>query len=445
MLCCVAVCFPLAAVAADTPLKTPGAGAIHVAEEFLLLEDGPGKGVQGTPHVAFGKAMYLVVWREGWHGKGGSARVFAARVSAGGRVLDPQGIEVAPCRDGVQERPRVAFGGGVFLVVWQDFRNGKDYDVLAARISPEGKVLGKGDSHLLPERPAGCFAQKVAVTFSPIPVAVAPRTQVLPEAASDGERFLVVWQGLQGEETSYRGFAASIDAEGRVGATVETGAAPQPKIAWNGKCYLVGYGSTTVSTLMLDRQGRPLGRTPRGNPALSSTKAAVFSLSAVPGRGWLIVGHRSPPDPWGWGGPGAMRAALLNSDGQLENQDAVKEPAGVQQRLPGWLDLGREKRPGATWPWGESASAWTGTHSLVVWQRQHLCGEKMTNFENCDLIAARLDGFRSLDQPGLPMAVSDAEERRPALASDGAGHLLCVYEKHQDGTSRIAARMLTER
>jgi hypothetical protein len=140
-----------------------------------------------------------------------------------------------------------------------------------------------------------------------------------------------------------------------------------------------------------------------------------------------------------------MRAALLNADGQVENQDAVKEPSGVQDRLPGWLDLGREKRPGATWPWGESVSAWTGRHWLVVWQRQHLCGEKLTNFENCDIMAARLDGFRSLDPSGVPVAVSDAEEMRPALASDGAGHLLCVYERRQDGASRIAARTLTQR
>jgi hypothetical protein len=26
-------------------------------------------------------------------------------------------------------------------------------------------MVQKGDSHLLPERPEGCFAQKVAVTF----------------------------------------------------------------------------------------------------------------------------------------------------------------------------------------------------------------------------------------------------------------------------------------
>jgi hypothetical protein len=33
------------------------------------------------------------------------------------------------------------------------------------RDSPEWRMVQKGDSHLLPERPEGCFAQKVAVTF----------------------------------------------------------------------------------------------------------------------------------------------------------------------------------------------------------------------------------------------------------------------------------------
>jgi len=412
---------PLTATAADAPPQTAEAGAIRVDEEFLLSDSGPGKQVQGTPHAAFGQGMYLVVWREGWHGKGGNARIFAARVSAQGKVLDPQGIEVAPCRQGVQERPRVAFGGGLFLVVWQDLRNGKHYDVLAARISPEGKVLD---------------AQPISLT-------AAPRTQVLPEVASDGKDFLVVWQGLQGEETAYRGFAAPVGAHGKVGATVETGAAPQPKIAFGGSCYLAAYGSESVLTVMLSSAGKPLNATQWGNQTLRSTKAAVFSLCALPGKGWLVVGHRSPPDPWGWGGPGAMRAALLNADGKLQNQDAVKEPSGNWNRLPGWLDSSKEKKPGATWPWGESAGAWTGRYALVVWQRQHLCGEKMTNFENCDLVAARVDGFKSLDEAGVPVAASQADELKPALASDGAGNILCVYEKREkDGKCRVAGRIV---
>ena len=122
----------------------------------------------------------------------------------------------------------------------------------------------------------------------------------------------------------------------------------------------------------------------------------------------------------------------------------MKEPAGVAARLPGWLDFGKEKKPGSTWPWGQSAGAWDGKHSLVVWQRYHLGGEKRTNLENCDLIAARVDGFMSLDEAGVPIAASEAEETKPALASDGAGHLLCVYENRSAAAgSRIAGRMLT--
>ena len=58
-------------------------------------------------------------------------------------------------------------------------------------VAPRAKSAGKGDSHLLPQRPGGCFAQKVAVTFS-------RKTQV----AIDGTR----WQ-INGQ-TTYPGARA---------------------------------------------------------------------------------------------------------------------------------------------------------------------------------------------------------------------------------------------
>mgnify|MGYP005837855885 CR=1 FL=1 len=407
-------------------IAPPIAGAqegIQAGEEFILLADGPGKGLQATPDAAFGQGTFLAVWREGWHGKGGRARVFAARISPDGKLLDPKGIEVAPSKTGVQELPRVAFGGGVFLAVWQDFRNERDYDILAARISPEGKVLDG----------------------QPIPIAAAPRNQALPAVASDGQGFLVAWQGLASDETSYRGFAAPVGADGKVGAVVETGATPQPRLAWNGKGYLAAYGGTgtfsgEVRVVLLAPDGKPLGKP---TPALGGTKAAIFSLSAVPDAGWLVVSHRSRPDPWGWGGPGAMRAAFVNAEGTPENPVREESP---RDRLPNWLDYGREKKPGATWPWGQSASAWDGARSIAVWQRHHLCGEKLTNFENCDLIAARVEGYRSLDVAGVPIAASEAEETWPALAAGGPGRILCVYEKRTTAAgAQIAARLLTTR
>jgi hypothetical protein len=419
---------PLAALLLGLGLAAfPQAGqaveGIQCGAEFPLLAEGPGKGWQGTPAVAYGQGVYMAAWREGWQGKGGAARIYATRITPEGKVLDPRAIPVAPAPAGVQERPRIAFGGGVFLVAWEDFRNGKDYDIFAARLRPDGTVVDR----------------------EPLAVASGPRNQVLPDVASDGKNFLVVWQGLTGEETAFRGFAAAIAADGKVSSAVVTGMSPQPKVAWNGAHYLAasggaGFWQGTVQAIRLTVEGRPEGKPV---PVISGTKAAVFSIAAVPAKGWLVVSHRSPPDPWGWGGPGAMRAVLVNPDGQPENRDGIKEPAGIQERLPGWLDLGKAETAGATWPWGESAIAFDGRQSVVVWQRHHLCGEKMTEFENCDLMAARVDGYQSRDAAGVPVAAGPREERRPALASAGDGRLLLLYEQRQaDGRVILVGRCL---
>jgi hypothetical protein len=267
----------------------------------------------------------------------------------------------------------------------------------------------------------------------------------LPDVASDGKNFVVVWQGLQGEETAFRGFATPVAADGKVGRAVETGISPQPRIAWNGSAYLVAGGGSgpfagNVQAVRLHADG-----TAQGKPTLviRGTKAAAFSVAAVRGKGWLVVNHRSPPDPWGWGGPGAIRAAFVNAGGQTENEDAIKEPSGVKERLPGWLDMGLAKTREATWPWGPNASAFDGKQVVVVWQRHHLGGEKLTNFENCDLIAARVAGHKSLDPEGVPVAASKAEEKEPALAGGGDGRLLLVYERHEDdGRVVISGRLL---
>ena len=135
----------MAAAGAEPPPVAPAAAnPFKVGEEAVLLADGPGKGQQDTPHVAFGKNQFLVVWREGSMVEGGRARILASRVSTDGKVLDPKSIEVAPNKnvECFQAYPRVAFcpstgsgpAGGVFLVVWQDFRNGKDYDILSAPV-----------------------------------------------------------------------------------------------------------------------------------------------------------------------------------------------------------------------------------------------------------------------------------------------------------------------
>ena len=60
-------------------------------------------------------------------------------MSPTGTVLDPSGIAITTAPNN-QAHIGVAFSGGVYLVVWGDFRNGGN-DVYAARVSTAGMVL----------------------------------------------------------------------------------------------------------------------------------------------------------------------------------------------------------------------------------------------------------------------------------------------------------------
>jgi hypothetical protein len=402
--------------------------AVKVGPEITLSAPGPGRKYRGTPHVAFGRDSYLCVWREGWEGRNGGARIHAARVAKDGKVLDPKVIVLAPNndKDAPQEWPRVAFcpstGSGqardTFLVVWQDLRNGADYDVLAARVSADGKLLDA----------------------EPIKIAAGPHNQALPDVASDGEGFLVVWQGFQAKDSAFHGYAARVDVRGKVGSSVEVGIAPQLRVAWDGKSFLVACAQAGFW-----QTGHVVRLAPDGTPAGRKLRAAVrvgrYSLAGVPGKGWLLVTHRSPPDAWGWGGPGAVRCYFVLSDGNVDGSMPKEKGYPGHEKLPNWVDASTKDR--AIWPYGPNACAWDGKQTVVVWQRYRCVGEKKSMLSNPDLMAARTDGWKRLDETPIAITAGEADETEPALASDGAGGLLCVYEKERKGRIAICARALT--
>jgi len=117
-----------------------------------------------------------------------------------------------------------------------------------------------------------------------------------------------------------------------------------------------------------------------------------------------------------------------------------------------WLDtsfgkktqanVGGSAHTPAVFPYGTSALAADGPYCVVVWQRYHMGGASNMEMVNGDLLASRLDGWKPLDKDGVPVAASAAEEINPALAGNGAGRLLCVYEKVEDGRTRIVVRTL---
>ncbi|MCK4941772.1 hypothetical protein KAS45_06720, partial [candidate division WOR-3 bacterium] len=92
---------------------------------------------QGAPSIAFDGSDYLIVWQDS---RSGSFDIYGARVDQTGSVLDPNGIVISNATSS-QQSPAVAFDGTNYLIVWQDERNGFDYDIYGARVDQAGNVL----------------------------------------------------------------------------------------------------------------------------------------------------------------------------------------------------------------------------------------------------------------------------------------------------------------
>lgn len=120
------------------------------------------------PAIAAGSDGFLVVWQAG---RRRSGDLVGVRLDAAGSAIDTVPFVISAASDD-QERPRVAFGDGVFLVVWQDLRSGRQYDLYGARVLPDGTVLD----------PDG------------IAIAQGGRNEANPAVTFDGTHFVVVWE-----------------------------------------------------------------------------------------------------------------------------------------------------------------------------------------------------------------------------------------------------------
>lgn len=201
----------LVAVILAFPLGCATVSAVELGQPSTVAAEA-GSGVQNKPAMAYGPStgsgaaagVYLAVWQDGDEtadSDGPGTGIYCARISPDGKALDPKGIPVCQAKD-YQLRPRVAFAhstssgqaGNVFLVVWEDYRNGADGDIYAARVTPEGKVLD----------PDG------------FPVAaIKDRNQVYVAVASNGKDFLVAWMDYWTYPT-YGLAMARVSADGTV-------------------------------------------------------------------------------------------------------------------------------------------------------------------------------------------------------------------------------------
>lgn len=387
-----------------------------------------------TPGAAFGKDVFLVAWQSGNLGEGDLRKgityagdIAACRVDTAGKVLDAQPFPICAAKD-LQEKPRVAFGGGVFLVVWHDLRTEKDWDVYAARVTPEGKVLD----------PDGFL------------VAGGKHNQALPQVAWDGKTFLVVWQDARSGDR-YEIYGARVSREGKVldveGNLLVTDKAPVSRFgpvvasaSGEGKSLLFWLGShnnfarrpPAGSHFVLD--GKVAEKPTYETPPLGASKAKApggqygqFPMSLTAGPQSYLATWTTDIHLGRGGALNDAHAAIFKPDGQMDKTfpltgKADKEPPRIRN----------------------SQSAWDGTGFIAAWD-MYLDKVKV-RWPAEGVFVARVS---SEGQPAETLQVSGTAESpaiKPAVASNAAGTTLIAYEKHPDKADvpiTVGFRMLT--
>jgi hypothetical protein len=231
---------------------------------------------------------WLVAWREGYLNEEVSD-IWCARISAGGKALDPAGIRITS-GPGLKDKPQVASDGTDFMVVWEDLRNGRDWDVYAARVTAQGKVLD-----------ANGFV-----------VAAGQHNQCRPDVGFAAGFYLVVWQEFVGDGTpntpgnAYVVRGKRISSNGKpaddqpieIARIEKESHALNPVLACQESTALVGFtvrafasGNDYFARRPIDvASGRVLGPTPE--PSRNSAKPPIHlpaSEGEAPRRGVLAI------------------------------------------------------------------------------------------------------------------------------------------------------------
>ncbi|UCG43939.1 MAG: hypothetical protein JSU73_04830 [candidate division WOR-3 bacterium] len=258
---------------------------------------------QAYPSLAYDGNCYLAVWRDSRDYPG---RVYCARITPAGVLLDSAGIEV--CYDAHTGRPvDVAAGDSGFLVVWHDERGVPSYhsNVHCARVSSAGQVLDpdgfivndernywcsyprvcfdganwvvgwRANTDAGGERPAGAYYARVSQAgelLDSVSIQLAQGDTSIGDVGSNGQNTLIVWYG-----GNHQCFGTRIDSAGRVIDTIPTRitllewGAYYPRVATDGSDYLVTWidhrqrnnvycARVTSAGELLDSMGIPVTR-----------------------------------------------------------------------------------------------------------------------------------------------------------------------------------------
>jgi hypothetical protein len=352
-------------------------------DEEVTISVAPG--CQRSSSIAFDGTNCFVVW--GDH-RGLDADVYGARVHDH-YVIDPGGIVVS-CNPGPKWYPSAAFDGTNYLVVWQDHRNGLDYDIYAARVDRFGMILDP----------------------SSIPICTEPGDQMFPSVAFDGANYLVVWFDERMPDL-HKTFGTRVSQSGEVldpsGICISPSGYCEeysPRVVFGQSKYLVvwnccwGHSGACVS---VDGAVLDTGR-------VSLPKMDWFDPTGLSfyGTNYLVVWE------YGSGSPGREKdiyGARFDTSAIL--LDSIPIPIctlAAVQRNP--------------------SVAFDGRNHLVVW-------EDARNGSEYDIYGARVETSGIvLETLGIPICTASGNQSQPSAAFDGLNYFV-VWEDWRDDLLRI--------
>ncbi|MBV9920715.1 MAG: hypothetical protein JOY78_07685 [Pseudonocardia sp.] len=375
----------------------PSLGAAHpVSTAFSRFADKN----QLSTSVAFGGGRYLLVWEDTRAGH--ADQIWGARLSATGALLDPSGIQISPTAtsaDADAASPAVSYDGTSFLVVWTTNGN-----VLGARVSTAGAVLDPS-----------AFA-----------ISTAAGAQIAPAVASNGGGSLVVWQdGRSGTDDIY---GARVDQDGHVletgGIAVSTATKGQssPAVTFDGARYFAVWedargASTDIFGARVSTAGAVLD-------AAGIKVAGGSSIQGLPGVGsnghgsFVAWQQAAPPSP-DVTPPADIRGTRVAQNGTVLDPSGITVGAAVRDQF-------------------EPVVAFDGTDYLVAWT------DLRTGpfFENTDIYASRVTTAGvNRDGNGFPVSNPDFGQFAPAIASNGSTALVAWTDQRTTDFDVRASRV----
>ncbi len=361
---------------------------------------------QYNPAVTFGGGLFFVVWQD--YRKGAYADIFGARISLSGGLQDTSGISVSTA-GGHQYNPVVTYGGGYFFAAWTDYRKSGSYpDIYAARVDANGAL----------QDAAG------------IPVSSASYQQAAPSVAFDGTDYFVVWHDYRDyKKTAWDIYGARVATSGNLkdasGIPISKAASHQvhPSVAHDGKGYLVTWQDyRTASTTAYDIYGARVSsagvvQTPNGVGVSYAVGHQQYPSVAAGAGGFLVVWEDE------------RNATSIKTDiygARVTSTGSVMDPAGLLVSSAANNQL-------------SPAVAHDGTNYLVVWQDY-----KSYTVSANDIHGALVSPAGAvLSASGVAVSTATGDQLAPAVAFSGQKYLVVwqssgdIYGAQVDKTGKL--------